>query len=72
MARHLSAENIHVAYVVIDGMIDIPRTRDRMPGKSDEFFLNPGDVADAVYRIAQQPPSAWTFEFDLRPFCEKW
>jgi NAD(P)-dependent dehydrogenase (short-subunit alcohol dehydrogenase family) len=72
MARHLGPENIHVAYVVIDGMIDIPRTRARMPDKADEFFLNPADIADAVYRIAQQPPSAWTFEFDLRPFCENW
>ena len=72
MARHLGSENIHVAYVVIDGMIDIPRTRARMPEKPDKFFLNPADIADAVYGIAQQPPSAWTFEFDLRPYCENW
>jgi NAD(P)-dependent dehydrogenase (short-subunit alcohol dehydrogenase family) len=72
MARHLGPENIHVAYAVIDGMIDLPRTRAHMPDKPDDFFLNPADIADTVYRIAQQPPSAWTFEFDLRPYCENW
>lgn len=72
LARHLGPENIHVAYIVIDGMIDIPRTRARMPEKSDEFFLDPNDIADAVFRITEQPRSAWTFEIDLRPYCEKW
>jgi len=72
MARYLSTENIHVAYVVIDGMIDVPQSRARTPDIPDRFFLNPGDIADTVYRITQQPPSAWTFEFDLRPYCEDW
>lgn len=72
MARHLAPEKIHVAYIVIDGMIDIPRTRARMPDKPDEFFLDPDDIADAVFRITDQPPSAWTFEIDLRPHCENW
>ena len=72
LARHLGPENIHVAYVVIDGMIDIPRTRERMPEKPDEYFLDPDDIADTVFRIAEQPQSAWTFEIDLRPYREPW
>lgn len=72
LARHLGPENIHVAYVVIDGMIDIPRTRERMPDKPDDFFLNPDHIAAAVFAVAGQPASAWTFEFDLRPYCENW
>jgi NAD(P)-dependent dehydrogenase (short-subunit alcohol dehydrogenase family) len=72
MARHLGPENIHVAYVVIDGVIDSPRTRARIPDKPDDFFLDPNDIADAVLGIVEQPPSAWTFEIDLRPYCEKW
>ncbi len=71
-ARHLGPENIHVAYIVIDGVIDIPRTRARMPDKPDDFFLDPNDIADAVLRVSEQPRSAWTFEIDLRPYREKW
>lgn len=72
MARYLGPENIHVAYIVIDGVIDIPRTRERLSDKPDDFFLDPDHIAETVYRITEQPPSAWTFEIDLRPYCEKW
>ena len=72
LARHLGSESIHVAYVVIDGVIDIPRTRERMPDKPDEFFIDPNHIADAVYNVSQQASSAWTFEFDIRPYCETW
>lgn len=72
MARHLGPENIHVAYIIIDGMINIPRTRARMRDKPDEFFLDPNHIAETVLGIVEQPSSAWTFEIDLRPYCEKW
>jgi NADP-dependent 3-hydroxy acid dehydrogenase YdfG len=72
MARQLAPEGIHVAYVIIDGVIDIPRTRAFLKDKPDEFFLKPTDIADSVFHVASQPRSAWTFELDLRPFGEKW
>jgi NADP-dependent 3-hydroxy acid dehydrogenase YdfG len=72
MARHLGPQGIHVSYYIIDGVIDLPRTRELLPEKPDEFFLQPHDIAEAVYRVVTQPRSAWTFELDLRPFGEKW
>lgn len=72
MARHLGPEHIHVAYVIVDGIIDLPRTRQAMPNKPDEFFLNPDHIAESVWHLTMQKPSAWTFELDLRPFAEKW
>lgn len=72
LARHLGPQGVHVGYVVIDGVIDIPRTRKMMPDKPDEFFLQADRIADAVLFLAQQDPSAWTFELDLRPFKESW
>lgn len=72
LARHLDPENIHVAYVVIDGIIDIPRTRARWPEKPGDFFLDPNHIADSVFHVAQQARSAWTFELDLRPYGEVW
>lgn len=72
MARHLGPSGIHVALVVVDGVIDLPRTRDMMPNKSDEEFLSPDAIADTVYLLCTQHASAWTHELDLRPYTEKW
>jgi hypothetical protein len=72
MARHLGPEKIHVAYVVIDGVINLERTRKMLPDKPDEFFIEADQIADAVYFLSQQQQQAWTFELDLRPFGEKW
>lgn len=72
LARQLGPEGVHVAHVVIDGVIDLERTRRMMPSQPDEFFLQPRDIAEAVFQLTQQARSAWTFELDLRPFGEKW
>ena len=72
MARYLDPEKIHVSYIIIDGVIDLERTRKAMPDKSDDYFINSDDLAESVWFLTQQPPSAWTFELDLRPFGEKW
>jgi NADP-dependent 3-hydroxy acid dehydrogenase YdfG len=72
LARQLGPENIHVSHVVIDGVIDLERTRAAMPGKADDFFLKPDDIAASVLQLTRQPKSAWTFELDVRPFSEKW
>lgn len=72
MARRLWPEGIHVALLIVDGVVDLPRTRARLPDKPDSFFLRPEDIAATVHHMAQQPRSAWSFEVDVRPFGEKW
>ncbi len=72
MARSLGPRGIHVAYVVIDAVIDVPWTRLAFSSRPDEFFARPDAIADTVYHLAHQDRSAWTFEVDLRPFGEKW
>jgi len=72
MARGLGPAGIHVSYVVIDGVIDLERTRSRMPDRPDNFFLKPDAIAEAVYQLTEQDSSAWSFEVDLRPYAEKW
>lgn len=72
LARHLGPQGIHVSYIVIDGVIDIPRTREIFPDRDDSFFLRPDDIAETVYHVTEQSPSAWTFEVDLRPAAENW
>lgn len=73
LARDLGPKGIHVAYVTIDAVIDTPWTRQAFDRKEpDEFFSKPVDIADEVFRIAQQPRSTWSFDVEIRPFGEKW
>lgn len=72
MARLLAPKGIHVAYVIVDGVIDIPNTRAMFSDRSDDFFLKPDAIADTILHLVNQDRSAWTFEVDLRPFGEKW
>jgi len=72
LARALGPKGVHVAYVVIDAVIDVPWTRQAFAGKPDEFFIRPEGIADAVHHLVHQERSAWSFELDLRPFGESW
>jgi NAD(P)-dependent dehydrogenase (short-subunit alcohol dehydrogenase family) len=72
MARSLGPQGIHVALVVVDGVIDIPRTRGMLPDRPDDSFLKPDHIAETVLHLVEQDRSAWTFELDLRPFGERW
>lgn len=75
MARELGPKNIHVAHVVIDGMIDSKFIRGWLPNfeemKEGEKLLDPDDIAQNYVMLHDQPRSAWTHELDLRPFSEK-
>jgi len=72
MARDLGPKGIHVAYVMIDAVIDLRWTRRRRPHLKDEDFAKPVDLAESIFQVSQQPRSAWTFNMDLRPFKEVW
>jgi NAD(P)-dependent dehydrogenase (short-subunit alcohol dehydrogenase family) len=72
MARSLWPHGIHVALIVIDAVVDLPRTRQTLTDKPDSFFQRPDDMAATALWLAQQPPSAWTFEVAVRPYGEKW
>lgn len=72
LARSLGPQGIHVALVIIDGVIDMPRAREMFNDKPDSFFLKPEAIAETYYHLAGQDPSAWTFEVDLRPRGEPW
>ena len=72
MARSLGPKGIHVAYVVVDAVIDVPWTRQMFGGKPDDFFIQPAAIADEVFHVAHQERSAWSFDVELRPFGESW
>jgi NAD(P)-dependent dehydrogenase (short-subunit alcohol dehydrogenase family) len=72
MARSLGPQGVHVAYVVVDAVIDVPWARSFFRDKPDEFFCKPAAIAETVFHLVHQDRSAWSFEVDLRPFGEKW
>lgn len=72
IGREVGPSGIHVGYVAIDAVIDLGWTRKMAPDKSDDFFCQPADIAEEVFRIAQQPRSAWSFDSIIRPFGEPW
>ena len=72
LARSLGPTGIHVAYLAIDAVIDVPWARQQFRDKPDEFFAKPSAIADVAFGIAQQDRSAWAFDVVVRPFGEPW
>jgi short-subunit dehydrogenase len=71
IARELGPKGIHVAYVVIDAVIDLQRTRVSRTDAADDFFIQPSDIANEIWHIVHQPRGAWSFTVEMRPFKVK-
>lgn len=72
LARSCGPAGIHVALIVVDGIVDEPFMRQRFKDKPDAFFVKPEDVADTGVMLTRQRQSAWSFEVEARPFGETW
>jgi NAD(P)-dependent dehydrogenase (short-subunit alcohol dehydrogenase family) len=72
IAREMGPKGVHVAYIVIDAVIDLAWTRERFKGRGDDFFIKPSAIADEAWHLAHQPRSAWSFLAEIRPFGESW
>ena len=76
LAREYGPQGVHVAHVIIDGVVngDIVRGRfaDYLESLGDDGALDPDAIADAFWALHTQPASAWTHELDLRPYKESW
>ncbi|OAA69452.1 short chain dehydrogenase [Cordyceps fumosorosea ARSEF 2679] len=72
LAREFGPRGVHVAYAIIDGVIDTPWGKDRVAndGKADGK-ISPDAIAESYWHLHTQPRSAFTHELDLRPFVEK-
>lgn len=71
LAREVGPKGIHVAHIIIDGIIDTPNLRERYKLGQDEPLLKPDDIAETYWALVQQERSAWTFEVDVRPYNEE-
>jgi hypothetical protein len=74
LAREFNPQGLHVAHVIVDGMIEGDQSFSRFPAAKErageDGLLRPEAIADAYWALHAQPRSAWTLELDLRPFQE--
>jgi len=72
LTEEYSEHGVHVANVVIDGLIDSPGTRALAKAREHpDIIMNPVKIAEAFYYLHSQDPSCWTHELQLTPFPTK-
>ena len=75
VAREFGPQGIHVAHVIVDGVIDGDRARSAIPGVESRFgedgMVHPDEIAKMYLILHYQQRSAWTHELDVRPWSEK-
>jgi NAD(P)-dependent dehydrogenase (short-subunit alcohol dehydrogenase family) len=72
LTEEYSEHGVHVANVVIDGLIDSPGTHGLPKAKQNpDQLVNPVKIADAFYYLHTQDRSVWTHDIQLTPFSTK-
>lgn len=71
LAREVGPQGIHVAHIIIDGVINTPNLREQYQFEEGEPLLEPDAIADTYWALIQQEKSAWSFEVDVRPHNEE-
>jgi NAD(P)-dependent dehydrogenase (short-subunit alcohol dehydrogenase family) len=71
LARELWPKGIHVAHIIIDGVIRESEIELGGDDKTAEPLMNPAAIAEAYWGLVKQDRSAWSLEIDLRPNQEK-
>lgn len=66
IAREYQNQGIHIAHIVLDGILDTPNSR-TLHSLDPDDMMSTNEVAEAYLQLIQQKPSAWTHELDLRP-----
>ncbi len=69
LAREFQPAGIHVAHVLLDGLIDTPASRE-LHKADPATMMNTKHIAAEYLRLHEQPKSTWTHELDLRPQTE--
>jgi NAD(P)-dependent dehydrogenase (short-subunit alcohol dehydrogenase family) len=72
LTEEYSEHGVHVANVVIDGLIDSPGTRALPRARQNpEIVMDPVKIAEAFFYLHTQDRSCWTHELQLTPFATK-
>ncbi len=72
LTEEYSEHGVHVANVIVDGLIDSPGTRALPLAQTrPEIIMDPAAIADAFFYLHSQDRSCWTHELQLTPFSTK-
>jgi NAD(P)-dependent dehydrogenase (short-subunit alcohol dehydrogenase family) len=71
LARELWPKGIHVAHIIVDGVIRENELELGAEDQTAEPLMNPAAIAEAYWGLVKQDRSAWSLELDLRPHREK-
>jgi NAD(P)-dependent dehydrogenase (short-subunit alcohol dehydrogenase family) len=71
-AQELRAAGVHVALLIVDGIIESPKTARMAAGMPTEALVQQVDVAHAVRFLAAQSPRGMTHELVLTPAGDRW
>jgi len=72
LAREFGPKGVHVSHAIIDGVIDIPRTKDWLKDAGPDAKISADGIADSYWYLHTQPRTTFTWEVDIRPSVEKW
>jgi NAD(P)-dependent dehydrogenase (short-subunit alcohol dehydrogenase family) len=68
LTEEYSEHGVHVANVIIDGLIDSPGTRAmERAQKNPDMVISPMAIADAFWYLHTQDRSVWTHDLQLTP-----
>lgn len=69
LARSYQKDGIHVAHVLLDGIVNSENSR-KLHSLETEKMMSPADIAEVYWQLVNQPLSTWVHELDLRPASE--
>lgn len=74
LAREYGPQGVHVSHLIIDGVIDIPKSKNLVikEGAERDGKIDTDEIADVYWTLFTQGKSGWTHELDIRPYVEKW
>jgi len=72
LAKEFGPQGVHVSHAIIDGVIDIPGTKEWLKDAGPDAKISADGIADSYWYLHTQPRSTFTWEIDIRPYVEKW
>jgi NADP-dependent 3-hydroxy acid dehydrogenase YdfG len=71
-AQELRGTGIHVALLIVDGIIKSPKTAHMTRGMADDALVQSEDVAHAVRFLATQSARGMSHELVITPAGDRW
>lgn len=72
LAKEFAPQGVHIAHAIIDGVIDIPRTKEWLKDQPPEAKIDADNIAASYWYLHTQGKRCFTNEIDIRPMLEKW